>query len=309
MAEPILDCLVVGAGPAGLTAAIYLARYRRNFLVLDSGASRCAWIPRSHNHPGFPDGIAGIELLQRMRAQAERYGAAIRTASPVSGLARDRDSLFRAETAEEMFRARTVILATGVVDLEPELPNLYQAVQRGLIRHCPICDAYEVIDHRIGLLGHGEHGFAEALFLRDYSPDVTLLSLGRDLGLTDAQRRRLAELGIRTVETPVTEVVTEGGRITRLVLRDGSVQAFDTLYSALGCAPRNDLARQLGADLGETDRVCADRQQRTSVDGCYAAGDLVEGLNQISVAMAQAAAAAAAIHNRLRDAAAAPVRD
>ncbi len=93
------------------------------------------------------------------------------------------------------------------------------------------------------------------------------------------------------------------------MLRDGSVQAFDTLYSALGCAPRNDLARQLGADLGETDRVCADRQQRTSVDGCYAAGDLVEGLNQISVAMAQAAAAATAIHNRLRGAAAAPVRD
>jgi thioredoxin reductase (NADPH) len=202
-----------------------------------------------------------------------------------------------------------VILATGVIDLEPELPNLYQAVQRGLIRHCPICDAFEVVDHRIGLLGYGEHGFAEAVFLRDYSPDVTLLSHGQDLGLTAAQRRQLVELGIDTVESPVAEVVTEGGRITRLVLADGSTCAFDTLYSALGCAPRNDLARGLGADLGETGRLLVDARQRTSVDGCFAAGDIVEGLNQISVAMAQAAAAAAAIHNRLRDAAAAPVRD
>ena len=309
MPEPILDCLVVGAGPAGLTAAIYLARYRRNFLVLDSGASRAAWIPLSHNHPGFPDGIPGVELLQRMRAQAERYGAAVRAAAPVSGLRRGPDGLFRADTDGEGFGARTVILATGVIDLEPELPNLYQAVQRGLIRHCPICDAYEVIDHRIGLLGHGTHGFAEALFLRDYSPDVTLLSLGQDLGLTEAQRRRLAELGIGTVEIPVAEVVTEGGRITRLVLEDGSVHAFDTLYSALGCAPRNDLARALGADLGETGRLLVDPRQQTSVDGCYAAGDIVEGLNQISVAMAQGAAAATAIHNRLRGALDPPVRD
>jgi len=300
MAEPILDCLVVGGGPAGLTAAIYLARYRRHFLVMDSGASRAAWIPKSHNYPGFPDGIPGTELLGRIRAQAERYGAAIRAACPVRSLRRTPAATFAAETEEGPFEARTLLLATGVIDLEPELPDLYDAVQRGLIRHCPVCDAWEVIDEAIGVIGHDDHAAREALFLRDYSADITLLSLGRPFAMEAGQRRALAEAGVALVETAVAEVATEGARIARLNMADGAVLAFDTLYSALGCAPRNDLARQLGAAMTAEGLLTTDAHQRTLIDGCYAAGDIVDGLNQIVVAMAQAARAASAIHQRLR---------
>jgi thioredoxin reductase (NADPH) len=300
MTEPILDCLVVGAGPAGLTAAIYLARYRRSFLVMDAGASRAAWIPTSHNYPGFPDGIGGTELLGRIRDQAERYGAAIRAACPVRSLRRTPEGTFAAETEDGAIVARTALIATGVIDLEPELPDLYDAVQRGLIRHCPVCDAWEVIDDSIGVIGHDAHAANEALFLRDYSADVTLLSLGWPFELDAERRRALAEAGIELIDAPVDEVVTEGSRIARLAMRDGTALAFDTLYSALGCAPRNDLARQLGAEMTPEGLLLTDAHQQTSVEGCYAAGDIVEGLNQIVVAMAQAARAASAIHQRLR---------
>ena len=145
--EP-LDCLVVGGGPAGLSAAIYLARFRRRFRVIDGGLSRAATIPLSHNHPGFPDGIGGPALLARMRRQAEVYGARI-DSGLVEGLERRRgDDTFVAAVGNdgEVVRARTVLLATGVMDIEPDLPDVLGAVRRGLVRHCPICDAYEVID-------------------------------------------------------------------------------------------------------------------------------------------------------------------
>lgn len=300
MAEPILDCLVVGGGPAGLTAAIYLARFRRSFLVMDAGASRAAWIPRTHNHPGFPDGVAGTELIGRIQAQAERYGAAIRSACPVRSLKRMGNGVFAAETEDGPLSARTILLATGVIDLEPQLPDLFDAVQRGLIRHCPVCDAWEVIDDRIGIIGHDAHAGNEALFLRDYSADVTLLSLGRPFRIAPEQRQVLTEAGIAMVEMPVLEVVTEGPRIARLVMDDGAILAFDTLYSALGSAPRNDLARQLGAAMTPDGLLVTDNHQRTSIEGCYAAGDIVDGLNQIVVGMAQAARAATDIHQRLR---------
>ncbi|HEX3699698.1 MAG TPA: NAD(P)/FAD-dependent oxidoreductase [Phenylobacterium sp.] len=142
------DCVVVGAGPAGLAAAIYLGRFRRDVRVIDAGASRTARIPLSRNHPGFPDGVRGKTLLGRMRRQAERFGAVIE-ASEVEDLSAQGGG-FRLSTREGAIAARTVLLATGVVDVEPELPGVAEAVARGLIRICPICDGYETIGTRVG---------------------------------------------------------------------------------------------------------------------------------------------------------------
>jgi thioredoxin reductase (NADPH) len=294
-----LDCVVIGGGPAGLTAAIYLARYRRSFEVVDSGASRALWIPTSHNHAGFPDGIAGPDLLARMRRQAERYGATI-VKNRVTCLRRE-DGGFVAQLVDRELQARTVLLATGVVDREPRLPGLYDAVQRGVIRHCPVCDGYEVIDQRVAVLGRGGTCYGEALFLRHYTPDLSFLTLGEPLDLEPAQLDALRDAGIAVVATPVAEVTMAGGRIGELGLADGTRLRFDAIYSALGTEPRNQLAADLGAALDGADgRTVVDAHQQTSIDGLYAAGDIVPGLNQIGVAMGQAAVAATAIHNRLR---------
>jgi thioredoxin reductase (NADPH) len=293
-----LDALVIGAGPAGLTAAIYLARYRRRFLVIDAAESRASWIPRTHNHAGYPDGIAGPELVARLRQQAERYGARVEHGR-VMVLERS-GNLFQATTEEgQNLSARTVLLASGVIDREPGLPNLYHAVQQGLIRHCPICDAYEAIDQRIGVIGHGAGSLGEALFLRTYSSDITMLTLGKPMELDATDRRRMEEAGIRAVLDPVIEVHTEEGRIAALTTDRGERLAFDTLYSALGADPRTSAVSALGPLTAADGRLSVDCHQQTSVEGLYAAGDVVEGLNQISVAMGQAAVAATSIHRRL----------
>lgn len=293
-----LDCLVIGGGPAGLTAAIYLARFRRNFIVVDARCSRAAWIPKSHNHAGFPDGISGQDLLNRMQAQALRYGTEI-VSGQIIGLKRLADGTFEAWSKSTTYNAKTVLIATGVIDKEPELPNLFNAVQRGLIRHCGICDGYEVIDHKIAVIGRGATGLGEALFLKTYTSDITLLSLGRSTELEDADRLKMQAAGIKCIEEPITEVTTDGAKILTLTI-DGKDLAFDTLYSALGCAPRSELAIALGANLDENKCIVADEHQRSSIRNLFVAGDVARGLDQISVAMGHAAVAATAIHNALR---------
>lgn len=152
MTDTALDCLIIGGGPAGLTAAIYLARYRRRIRVVDAGSSRAGMIPVSHNYPGFAEGISGSSLLIRLRAQALRYGVEFRNGR-VDELARE--GLFRARIGDEHLRATTVLLACGVVDRQPEandLPDLRAATLAGRIRWCPICDGYEGMDKEIGLI-------------------------------------------------------------------------------------------------------------------------------------------------------------
>jgi len=300
------DCLIVGGGPAGLTAAVYLARFRRDALLIDAGEPRAALIPTSRNCPGFPDGIRGPDLLRAMRMHAERFGVPI-AAGTVTRLSVDESN----ETvrfiaawqpadggAERRAAARTVLLATGVVDIEPRLVRLERAIRDGYVRHCPICDGYEVIGERIAVIGFGAGGVEEALFVRTYSADVTLLTLGEPMGLDDESRRRLEEAGVAVVEEPIVELEIGDGKIRCLQTASGE-HRFDTLYSSLGANVRSELALALGAAHDETGALVVDDHQRTSVAGLWAAGDVSSSLNQISVAVGQAAIAATAIHRSL----------
>jgi thioredoxin reductase (NADPH) len=293
-----LDCLVVGAGPAGLTAAIYLARFRRDFRVIDGGQSRAAWIPRSHNLPGFPDGIRGRTLLARMRRQAERYGARI-AAGHVDSLKPIRGG-FRIAMEDETLTARTVILATGVVDNAPVIPGLEDAIGRGLVRICPICDGFEVTGLRVGVIGGDDHCASEAVFLKTYSDDVTFIHVGQPGALPAATRKMLAREKIDVVESAIQGVTIQKRRITAFDFEAGEHRPFDVVYSALGVTPRTRLAVQAGAKLDADGRLVVDDHQQTSVRGLYAAGDAVRGLNQLSTAAGEGAIAATDVHNSLR---------
>jgi thioredoxin reductase (NADPH) len=294
-----MDCLVIGGGPGGLTAAIYLARFLRDFLVVDAGASRAAWIPCSHNHAGFPDGgIPGPELLARMRRQAERYGARI-VQGEVASLERGHDGVFVARFGGRTVEARRVLLATGSQDVEPELPDIDGAIRRGLVRHCPICDAYEVRGQKVAIIGYGKCSVREVMLLRGYTSDLTLLTLGRGLELPEDERATLREAGVRLVEEPVAELTVEDDRITAWRMASGAELCFDTLYTALGLHARSGLAAALGAEHDSDGMLVVDDHQRTTVPGLWAVGDVVKGLAQISVAMGQAAVAATDINNSL----------
>lgn len=293
-----MDCLVVGAGPGGLTAAIYLARFKRDFLVVDAGASRAAWIPCSHNHAGFPDGIAGPELLARMRRQAESFGARI-VQGEVLGLDRNEAGDFVADLGDRRITVRRVLLATGVQDIEPELPDVDGAIRRGLVRHCPICDAYEVQGQKVAIIGYGKCSVREVLLLRSYTTDLTLLTLGRGLELAQEERDELDAAGVRLIDEPVVELTLEENRISAWRMESGSELCFDTLYTALGLKGRSGFATNLGADHDEDGALLVDGHQRTNVPGLWAVGDVVQGLSQIAVAMGQAAIAATDINNSL----------
>ncbi len=265
--------------------------------MIDSGASRAAWIPRSHNLPGYPKGIRGKTLLARMRQQAELYGARIR-ADYVSDLKALKSS-FRLETRDGTIRARRVILATGVVDNEPDVPGIEEAVLSGLVRVCPICDGFEVIGKSVGVIGKDDHGAREARFLTTYSDDVWLIHTGACDALSQAERKRLKAAGVGVIETPIERVMLDRRRIAALCFGPGEPRRFDALYSGLGITPRASLAVDAGARLDAEGRLFVGSHQETSVAGLYAAGDVVRGLNQISTAEGEGAIAATDIHNGL----------
>lgn len=290
-----LDALIVGGGPAGMTAALYLARFRRRVVVVDAGDPRAAWIPASHNIPFFGDGIAGPEILARQREHLDRYRVPVITAS-VTALAREGRAFAATLDGRAVIRARHVLLATGARDIEPDLPDLPDAVRRGLVRYCPICDGFESRGKRIAVIGHGAEGAGEALFIaRSYSDDVTLLTLGR-MELEAATRARLDQQGVRIVEKPVTALDVQDERIAALRV-DGAELRFDILYSALGLEYRTELATALGAKRDGKGALLVDGGMQTSVPGLFAAGDIVKGLDQIVVGMGHAAIAATRIHN------------
>jgi thioredoxin reductase (NADPH) len=298
MADKLLDCLVIGGGPAGLTAAIYLARFHLDALVVDGGKGRAATIPCTHNHAGYPDGISGAELIGLMKEQAQRYDAKIIDGT-VSRLEQCGDGLFEAEWGSGPIKARTVLLATGVSNRRPPMDEALHddALQRGLIRYCPICDGYEVTDKKVAVLGSGHHGVAEALFLRGYTADVTLIAPDKAMKVSETDRLALEAAGIETVDGPAEAVAIAQDHIT-VDTAEGHF-TFDSVYPALGSDVHGQLAEMVGARMGDDGCVGVDSHMRTSVEGVYAAGDLVLGLDQISSAMGQGGIAATAIRNDL----------
>src|SRR3954447_3276120 len=292
-----MDCLVIGGGPAGLTAAIYLARFRRRCLMVDAEASRASWIPVSHNLPAFPQGIAGPDLLARMRAQATRYGAEI-VNGHVDGLERAEQGFSAILANGARHAVGRALLATGSKDGSPplDLPDRKVAVQRGLLRYCPICDAYEVTGRKIALAGTSSCRVKEALLLRGYTADLSLVTLREPWALPDEERVQLSQAGITVIEEPAAELVLEDAALAVRTVGH-TWHRFETLYVALGLRARSGLAAKLGAAHDQEGALTVSAHQETSVPGLFAAGDVVQGLAQIAVAMGQAAIAATAMHN------------
>jgi len=293
--DACVDVAIIGGGPAGLTAAIYLARFRRSVVLIDANQSRVAKIPRSHNYPGFAEGIAGSALLESLRSQLQHYD--VRTVAAHAERAQREAGGFTVHWPAGSARARLLLLATGVTDIAPVMPHVLEAVRAGALRHCPVCDAFEVIDQVVGVYANGPAGVGEAVYLRHFSENVVLFMEEGARTLSPAERRRLTEAGIRCPEEAVRSIRHGHTQVT--VVHGERETACDTLYCALGLDVHAQLARALGARTDDDGYVIVDAHHATNVEGLYAVGDVAQGLNQIAVAAGGAATAASAMHRHL----------
>jgi thioredoxin reductase (NADPH) len=197
-------------------------------------------------------------------------------------------------------RARFVLLATGVADTHPKLAGVPEAIQRGLLRYCPICDGYEAKGKTIGVIGAGNEGLREAVFIaRTYSAAVSILSINKSLRFNREDHRKLVRYGIRVIREPIRCLALDDSHIAAIGARSGAALMFDVIYPALGVQYRSELAAALGASRDEAGALVVGPHCETTVPGLYAAGDVTQGLKQIVVGMGQAAIAATAVHNNL----------
>jgi thioredoxin reductase (NADPH) len=291
----MIDCLIIGGGPAGLLAAVYLGRYRRRTRIIDAGESRAAKIPESHNYPGF-FGIGGQELLRRLGAQAQRYGAD-RVSARVTTLQKVEGSGFVATCTAGEVQARFVLLATGLVDHCPPIEGQPPDCPSDVVRFCPICDGYETMDARVGVLGDVDSGGKKALFLRTYTEHVSLF-VTADAPADAGTLKKLSEQNVRVLPG-AKHIKRHTGSTVTVLTEAGESHELDALYPALGCSVNSGLATALGALSTGNGHIEVDGHQRTTVEGLYAAGDVVTDLHQLSVAFGHAAIAATDIHNQL----------
>ncbi|MDB5667033.1 NAD(P)/FAD-dependent oxidoreductase [Cypionkella sp.] len=233
-----------------------------------------------------------------MRSQAAKYGVKFRLGH-VETLVKPRDSFLLSLSENDVLSAKSVLLATGVHNHRPIMSDSEHdsAVERGLLRYCPVCDAYEITGRRIGVIGTGDKGVNESVFLRSFTDDITLMSPAEGHDLSPEHRARLDAFGIKTISGPIAGYEYDEDFI--IVTTGKGKVSFNSVYAALGSDVRSELTEMLGAKRTEEGCVIVDRHQRTNIPGLYAAGDVVLGLDQISHAMGQASVAATAIRNDL----------
>jgi len=287
------DCIVVGAGPAGLSAALTLGRARRRVLVLDSGAPRNFAAQAMHGVLGH-DGLDPATLRARGVEELGRYGIEVRAAEVDPAQARAIDG--GVELGGE--RARTVILATGLLDQTPAIEG-FEAIYGVSAHTCPYCDGWEHRDERIAVLAPVLGGAHLGRLLRQWSGDVVVLT-GGGAGVGADDEAELAEIGVPVVREPIERFVARDGRLTAIELIGRPPLQREALFFHVGLEPRTALAAVLGCALGEGGFVIAAEQDRqTSVDRVYAAGNCADPMQNIPLATADGARAALAVNVRL----------
>jgi thioredoxin reductase len=289
------DCIVVGAGPAGLNAALVLGRARRRVLLLDSAQPRNYATHEMHGVLGH-DGLDPAELRARGRAELARYGVEVVTAEVEEANVLDGGARVRSARGADV--GRTVLLATGMLDDVPDIPGF--ADVWGTSAHtCPYCDGFEHRDDRLAVLAAGSRGEHLAVLLRQWSDDVVLLSNGPHDMAAD-QLARVDALGICIIETPVVALDSDGtGRLGRIRLDDGETLDRDELFFYAGWQLRNDVARALGCELRDDGSVAVDASQATTVDRIYAAGNCADPRALVPAAAGAGVTAAVTINARL----------
>jgi thioredoxin reductase len=289
------DAIIVGGGPAGLSCALWLARYRRTVCVFDTGDPRNKPAWAVHGFPGIPD-PPPLELRARIREQAIEAGAVHRV-DAVSRIDGERENFTVHLQRSGAVRARRVVLAYGLRDFVPDVPGIHDFYGHS-VYHCPDCDGPSVLGQRVGVLGYDKDAAALALYLLTWSDNVTLLTNGMQTDVAKSLLETMREHNVQVRTEEIRKLDGERGRLQNIVFEFEAMQA-DALFFHLGSEPRCPFASELGCDADKHGYIDVDRGQQTSVSGVYAAGDIVGHPHLASAAAAEGIRAALAIHRSL----------
>lgn len=303
MASFDFDVAIIGAGPGGLTSALYLERFLRSTALISAGPPRASWIPRTHNLLGYRGGISGVELLGRLHRQLDECKAARIERIVGEAQAFKQGQGFRVKGDGFDLTASKLILATGMKDVEPRIDNLAQLRRRGLLRYCPVCDAFEYRGKKLVVFAQDKHGMKTARFLSRFTKRLVVLWMSPE----KAPKKWLAGTDVTVVRGELAAV--NDARLPSMGLtvvytdetgRERAIKA-DAAYVALGSVVNDSAYRSFKTLQRNPDGYLqVGSHQELQVPGLYAVGDCVEGLAQIAVASGQAAVAATHAHNQLR---------
>lgn len=290
------DSIIVGGGPAGLSAAIYLARFNRTVLVVDAGEGRSTSHEKNENYLGFPQGIPSRELRARGCRQAKRFGAefAVGRVTTVRGESQG----FAVRLGRRIVRGRTIILATGVIDRFPEIDDIEKYVGKSLF-WCITCDGWKTKGKAIVVVGNSDEAATTALQFLNFTPSVTLLTNDERIKISPKKQRDLGRADITLVRAKVGRITARGGKMRELETSRGDTIRLDMMFSSLGSDPHAGLARKLRLKL-EDGYIKTDLEQRTSRARVYAAGDNTKAFaHQIVTAAHEGATAAQSANHDL----------
>lgn len=277
------DVIIIGKGPAGLSAAIYTVRAKLDTLLIGSDDSALKKAGKVENYFGFSEPINGEALLKAGEEQAARLGVKIVTDDVISVVKND---FFEVTTQKEVFLSKALLLATGQPQKKVNIENLGQFEGKG-VSYCSTCDGFFYNNLKVGVLGFKDFAIHEAMELETFTKDITIFTNGNKLDISDkykdeAARFKLNEKSVKSLEGSEF--------LEKICFNDGSCDNIDGIFVAYESASSIDFARKLGV-MTDGNSIIADKAQQTNLDGLFAAGDCTGGFKQISVSVGQGALA------------------
>lgn len=291
------DVIIVGGGPAGLNAALVLARCRRKVLLFDTGKGRNI---RSHGLHNYltRDGILPADFRKLALDEVKRYGVRIINREVVEAMKKDKDGFEVTDQKKERHSSKKLLIATGLRDNLPTVEGM-GAFFGSSVFHCPYCDGFEVRDKKIGVYARNKNGTELCLSLRNWSKDVTLFCDGRNY-LKESEKKLLQRIGVEIFTGRIRCVEGKNGQVERVVFADHETRDCEAIFFVNGYHQQSGLLRSIGCTINSKGVAITNRQQQTNIPGLYVAGDVARDMHFVVVAAAEGAKAGVSINKELQ---------